>query len=52
MLTLKSDDVKGRAKAYEAIVKGESLPVPNIPESFNVLLHELNGLCLKITFDN
>ena len=52
MLTLKSDDVKGRAKAYEAIVKGESLPAPNIPESFNVLLHELNGLCLKITFDN
>ena len=51
MLTLKSDDVKGRAKAYESIVKGNPLPKAGIPESFNVLLHELSGLGLKITFD-
>jgi DNA-directed RNA polymerase subunit beta len=51
MLTIKSDDVMGRAKAYEAIVKGENLPTPGIPESFNVLLHELRGLCLDITLD-
>jgi DNA-directed RNA polymerase subunit beta len=51
MLTVKSDDVMGRAKAYEAIVKGENLPIPSIPESFNVLLHELRGLGLKITLD-
>jgi len=48
MLTLKSDDVQGRAKMYEAIVKGENLPDPNIPESFNVLIRELQGLCLDI----
>ncbi len=51
MLTIKSDDVVGRAKAYEAIVKGDPLPVPGIPESLNVLLHELRGLGLSITLD-
>ncbi|WP_394345650.1 DNA-directed RNA polymerase subunit beta [Arundinibacter roseus] len=51
ILTVKSDDVVGRAKAYEAIVKGENLPKPNIPESFNVLVHELRGLALEITLD-
>nr|MBP6656327.1 DNA-directed RNA polymerase subunit beta [Bacteroidia bacterium] len=51
ILTVKSDDVIGRAKTYEAIVKGDNLPVPGIPESFNVLLHELRGLCLKITLE-
>jgi DNA-directed RNA polymerase subunit beta len=49
ILTVKSDDVLGRAKAYEAIVKGENLPKPSIPESFNVLIHELRGLALEIT---
>jgi DNA-directed RNA polymerase subunit beta len=48
---VKSDDVIGRAKAYETIVKGESMPVPGIPESFNVLVHELRGLGLNLTFD-
>ena len=51
MLTLKSDDVIGRAQAFEAIVKGKELPTAGIPESFNVLLHELNGLGLKISFE-
>ena len=51
ILTVKSDDVIGRAKAYEAIVKGENLPKPNIPESFNVLIHELRGLALEITME-
>ena len=51
MLTLKSDDVIGRAKAFESIVKGKELPNPGIPESFNVLLHELNGLGLKVSFE-
>ncbi len=51
ILTVKSDDVIGRAKAYEAIVKGENLPQPNIPESFNVLIHELRGLALEVTLD-
>ena len=51
ILTVKSDDVIGRAKSYEAIVKGENLPKPNIPESFNVLVHELRGLALEITMD-
>ena len=51
MLTLKSDDVIGRAKAFESIVKGKELPEPAIPESFNVLLHELNGLGLKVSFE-
>jgi DNA-directed RNA polymerase subunit beta len=49
ILTIKSDDVIGRAKAYEAIVKGENMRQPNIPESFNVLVHELRGLALEIT---
>ena len=51
LLTLKSDDINGRAKAYEAIVKGDNLPEPNIPESFNVLVHELRGLALDVKFD-
>ncbi len=51
MLTIKSDDVVGRAKAYESIVKGNPMPTPGIPESFNVLLHELGGLGLKVTLD-
>jgi len=51
ILTVKSDDVVGRAKAYEAIVKGEPLPAPGIPESFNVLLHELRGLALNVTLE-
>lgn len=51
ILTVKSDDVNGRAKAYEAIVKGDNLPKPGIPESFNVLLHELRGLGLNIKMD-
>lgn len=51
ILTVKSDDVVGRAKAYETIVKGETMPIPGIPESFNVLLHELRGLGLKITLE-
>ena len=49
ILTVKSDDVVGRAKTYEAIVKGKAMPEPGIPESFNVLLHELKGLGLKTT---
>jgi len=51
MLTVKSDDVVGRAKAYESIVKGSPMPTPGIPESFNVLMHELLGLGLKVTLD-
>ncbi len=51
ILTVKSDDVLGRAKAYEAIVKGEPLPLPGIPESFNVLLHELRGLALNVSLE-
>ena len=51
LLTIKSDDIQGRAKAYEAIVKGNNLPEPNIPESFNVLIHELRGLALDVTFE-
>ncbi len=51
ILTVKSDDVVGRAKAYEAIVKGDNMPKPGIPESFNVLVHELKGLGLSINFD-
>ena len=51
VLTVKSDDVMGRAKAYEAIVKGDNMPVPGIPESFNVLVHEIRGLGLEVTFD-
>jgi DNA-directed RNA polymerase subunit beta len=51
LLTIKSDDIIGRAKAYEAIVKGDNLPEPNIPESFNVLIHELRGLALDVKFE-
>ena len=51
ILTIKSDDVVGRAKAYEAIVKGEPMPTPGVPESFNVLVHELRGLGLNISMD-
>lgn len=51
ILTIKSDDVVGRSKAYEAIVKGEAMPQPGIPESLNVLLHELKGLGLNVTLD-
>jgi DNA-directed RNA polymerase subunit beta len=51
ILTVKSDDVMGRAKAYESIVKGENMPEPGIPESFNVLLHELRGLGLNINME-
>ena len=51
ILTVKSDDVVGRAKVYEAIVKGDNLPEPNIPESFNVLIRELQGLGLEVKID-
>jgi len=51
ILTVKSDDVVGRAKTYEAIVKGDPMPTPGIPESFNVLLHELKGLGLDMRFE-
>lgn len=51
ILTVKSDDVVGRSKAYEAIVKGDPMPTPGIPESLNVLLHELRGLGLSIKLD-
>jgi len=51
VLTIKSDDVEGRNRTYEAIVKGEVLDEPGVPESFNVLVNELKGLCLDISFD-
>ncbi len=51
ILTIKSDDIIGRAKTYEAIVKGDNLPTPGIPESFNVLVHELRGLGLDLTLE-
>ena len=51
ILTIKSDDVTGRSRAYEAIVKGETMPLPGIPESLNVLLHELRGLGLSVNLD-
>lgn len=51
ILTIKSDDVVGRSKAYEAIVKGEPMPTPGIPESLNVLLHELRGLGLSVNLE-
>lgn len=51
ILTVKSDDIVGRAKTYEAIVKGDNMPTPGIPESFNVLLHELRGLGLDVTLE-
>ncbi|MFI3320194.1 MAG: DNA-directed RNA polymerase subunit beta [Rikenellaceae bacterium] len=52
ILTIKSDDVMGRAKAYEAIVKGDNLPKPGIPEAMNVLLHELRGLALSVKLES
>jgi DNA-directed RNA polymerase subunit beta len=51
ILTIKSDDIAGRAKAYESIVKGDPIVMNGLPESFNVLLHELRGLGLEITFE-
>ncbi len=51
LLTIKSDDIIGRAKTYESIVKGENVPRPGVPESFNVLVHELRGLGLDLKFD-
>ncbi|MBP3587142.1 MAG: DNA-directed RNA polymerase subunit beta [Paludibacteraceae bacterium] len=51
ILTVKSDDVTGRARTYEAIVKGEPMPTPGLPESLNVLIHELQGLALSITME-
>ena len=51
ILTIKSDDVTGRSKAYEAIVKGDAMPAAGIPESLNVLLHELQGLGLSINLE-
>ena len=51
LLTIKSDDIQGRAKAYEAIVKGDNLPEAGVPESFNVLVHELRGLALDLDFE-
>jgi DNA-directed RNA polymerase subunit beta len=51
LLTVKSDDIIGRAKTYEAIVKGDNIPEAGIPESFNVLMHELRGLALDLKFD-
>ena len=51
MLTVKSDDVTGRSKVYEAIVKGENPPEPGIPESFNVLMMELKSLCLDVELE-
>ena len=51
LLTIKSDDVSGRAKAYEAIVKGEAMPTPGVPESFSVLLHELRGVGWNIALE-
>ena len=51
ILTIKSDDVTGRSRAYEAIVKGDTMPTPGIPESLNVLLHELRGLALSVKLE-
>lgn len=51
ILTVKSDDVMGRAKTYESIVKGDNMPTPGLPESFNVLVNELRGLSLNVQFD-
>jgi len=51
ILTVKSDDVFGRAKTYECIVKGEEMPEPGLPESFNVLMHELKGLGLNVQLE-
>jgi DNA-directed RNA polymerase subunit beta len=48
LLTIKSDDVRGRVKVYEAIVKGDNIPEPGIPESFKVLIKEMQSLCLSV----
>ncbi|MDH3004332.1 MAG: DNA-directed RNA polymerase subunit beta, partial [Candidatus Shikimatogenerans sp. JK-2022] len=52
LLTIKSDDIEGRIKTYESIIKGEELPTPKIPESFKVLIKELKGLCLNVKLKN
>ena len=52
LLTIKSDDVMGRVKAYESIVKGEALTEPGIPESFKILVNELRSLCLKVAVED
>jgi DNA-directed RNA polymerase subunit beta len=52
LLTIKSDDVVGRVKAYESIVKGESIAEPGIPESFKILVNELRSLCLKVSVED
>jgi DNA-directed RNA polymerase subunit beta len=52
LLTIKSDDVMGRVKAYESIVKGETLAEPGIPESFKILVNELRSLCLKVAVED
>jgi DNA-directed RNA polymerase subunit beta len=52
LLTIKSDDVTGRVKAYESIVKGEALAEPGIPESFKILVNELRSLCLKVSVED
>ena len=51
ILTIKSDDTAGRVKAYEAIVKGENIPAPEVPESFKVLVKEMKSLCLNVELD-
>jgi DNA-directed RNA polymerase subunit beta len=51
MLTIKSDDINGRSAAFDAIVKGEKIPTPNLPASFNVLLNNLKGLALDVDLD-
>jgi DNA-directed RNA polymerase subunit beta len=52
LLTIKSDDVMGRVKAYESIVKGETIQEPGIPESFKILVNELRSLCLKVSVED
>jgi DNA-directed RNA polymerase subunit beta len=52
LLTIKSDDVMGRVKAYESIVKGEPISEPGIPESFKILVNELRSLCLKVAVED
>ncbi|MGB9618854.1 MAG: hypothetical protein ACPL7K_00410, partial [Armatimonadota bacterium] len=52
ILTIKSDDVQGRVKTYESIVKGESILEPGVPESFKILVNELQSLCLKVTVED
>jgi DNA-directed RNA polymerase subunit beta len=52
LLTIKSDDVTGRVKAYESIVKGEHIAEPGVPESFKILVNELRSLCLKVTVED